>query len=157
MSFQPLLILPPYLQNPTTSSCQSPDPSTKNSNSMFLRFFWILTQFTALTWHSWAWQHGRYNAPREVTLSYPALYLQQLPHNMHSWCNKIRFDKNPLFLTSASQHKSSMYFPKGLPLSSPNCPTLAESINKLNMAVVCPPWQWKLGWVGIDLLVKIDS
>lgn len=49
-----------------------------------------------------------------------------------------------------------MYFSKGLPLSSPNYPTWALSINKLNMTVVCPPWQWKLAWVGIDLLVKID-
>lgn len=49
-----------------------------------------------------------------------------------------------------------MYFSKGLPLSSPNYPTRSLSINKLDMTVVCPSWQWKLAWVGIDLLVRID-
>lgn len=65
-SFQSPLVLLLYLQNSFTVSCQSSRSFYEDLKWHVIKFLLDLTWLTALTQNS---QHGKYNTPREISLS----------------------------------------------------------------------------------------
>lgn len=81
LSFQSPLVLLLYLQNSSAASCQFSRSFYEDLKWLVIKILLDLAWLIALTQNS---QHGKYYTPREISLSYSALYPWQLPQNLNT-------------------------------------------------------------------------
>lgn len=157
--FHPLLISLSYLECCITSFLiDLPDVPKQSSSGISFK---DLVDFKTVNWTDPAkpvWYLGRcqclyHSTHPEINFALFISVSTATAPNVDTFCiaewNKMGCGQDSSF-TSAIDHKSRV--------SAFNFSILSNlcSINKFEVAVVCPPWQWKLDWVGIDLIVKIE-